>query len=161
MPEENGDNKDDKIDLGQLTEALKGLPEGVQKAVKDAIHEVSGEQREAAAADAARKAAAKVDEDDDQTEDVDLESLSRNELVNHLEKGFGKTGTTGRTSTATGCCAIFCRMCATGTTRCPARRAVISWAYRWEATAPCASSSSSPGYSRRSQRSAPRCSIPL
>ncbi len=91
MAEENGENKDDKIDLGQLTEALKGLPEGVQKAVKDAIHEVSGEQREAVAADAARKAAAEADEDNDQTEDVDLESLSRNELVNHLEKGFGKT----------------------------------------------------------------------
>ncbi len=89
MPEEKDEKDDDKVDLGQLTEALKGLPEGVQKAVKDAIHEVSGEQRTAAAA--AAKAAAESEEDDDEPEDVDLESLSRNELVNHLEKGFGKT----------------------------------------------------------------------
>ena len=88
MPEENGKNEDDKVDFGELTEALKGLPEGVQKAVKDAIHEVSGEQNAARAA--AAKAAADNNDPDDDDEDVDLERLSRIELVSHLNKGFGK-----------------------------------------------------------------------
>ncbi len=90
MAEKNGENKDDKVDLGQLTEALKGLPEGVQKAVKDAIHEVSGEQNAARAA--AAKAAAEDDDDNDpREEDFDVERSSRTELVSHLDKRFARS----------------------------------------------------------------------
>ena len=89
MAEENDDNKDDKVDLGQLTEALKGLPEGVQKAVKDAIHEASGEQN--AARIAAAKAAADDKDDDPDDDDFDIERVSRTELVNHLDKRFARS----------------------------------------------------------------------
>ncbi len=90
MAEENGKDKDDKVDLGQLTEAMKGLPENIQKAVKDAIHEVSGEQNAARAA--AAKAAADA-EDDDNTDDndFDVERVSRTELVNHIDKRFARS----------------------------------------------------------------------
>ncbi|KKL70313.1 hypothetical protein LCGC14_2106150 [marine sediment metagenome] len=90
MPEEKVENKDDKVDLGQLTEALKGLPEGVQKAVKDAIHEVSGEQNAARVA-AAKAAAEDKDDDDIDDEDFDVERVSRTELVSHLDKRFARS----------------------------------------------------------------------
>ena len=80
---------EDKIDLGKLTEALEGLPEGVQNAVKDAIREVSGEQR-VAADEAARIAASKKEDTDDKLEDFDVERVSRTELVGHLDKRFAK-----------------------------------------------------------------------
>lgn len=87
------DDKDDegKIDLSQLTEVLKGLPENVQAGIKDAIKEASGEQRAAAQAAAA---AAKANEDDDDEDDLDpdfdVERSSRTDLVNHLDKRFAK-----------------------------------------------------------------------
>ena len=94
MAEENGKGKgDDKLDLGQLTEALKGLPEGVQNAVKDAIKEVSGDQQRAAAAAAAAAAkAAEADDDDDNDDpDFDVERVNNTELVNYIEKRITKT----------------------------------------------------------------------
>lgn len=92
MAEENGKDKDDKVDLGQLTEALKGLPEGVQTAVKDAIREASGEQRAAAqAAAVAAKAAEDDNDDNDLDPDFDVERSSRTDLVKHIDKRFEKS----------------------------------------------------------------------
>ena len=91
MPEENGENKDDKVDLGQLNEALGSLPKEIQKAVKDAIHEVSGEQNAARAAAAAKAAADKDDDDDPEDDDFDVERVSRTELVSHLEKRVARS----------------------------------------------------------------------
>lgn len=89
MAEENGED-DEKVDFTQLTEVLKGLPEGVQDAVKTAIKEASGEQRAAAVAAAAAEAA--EDEDDtDNLDDIDVEKLSRTEFSAHLDKRFLKT----------------------------------------------------------------------
>lgn len=87
MVDDANKKDDDKIEFGQLTEALKSLPQGVQDAVKTAIREVSGEQ---AAAHAAAKAAADDDAEDGDN-DIDLERLSRSELVNFINKGLSKT----------------------------------------------------------------------
>ncbi len=92
MAKDNGKDDDDgKVDLGQLTEALKGLPEGVQKAVKDAIKEASGEANAAAVARAAAAKEAEDNDDDNADDDIDIERVSRTELVNHLDKRFAKS----------------------------------------------------------------------
>lgn len=88
MAKENGED-DGKVDFSQLTEVLKGLPEGVQDAVKTAIKEASGEQRAAQAAAAA--ASEEEDDDTDNLDDIDVEKLSRTEFSTHLDKRFLKT----------------------------------------------------------------------
>lgn len=88
---EDKDNDKEQVDISQLTEALKGLPEGVQDAVKSAIREASGEQRAANEAARAAAAAQQEDEDDPEDKDFDVERVSRTELVSHLNKGFEKT----------------------------------------------------------------------
>ena len=86
--EKNGEGQ---VDIGQLTEALKILPEGVQEAVKTAIREASGEQRAVNEAARAAAAAAKDDDDEGEDEEFDVERVSRTELVSHINKGFEKT----------------------------------------------------------------------
>lgn len=87
MAEGQSENKnDDKVDFTQLTEVLKGLPEGVQDAVKTAIREASGEQRAAVAA----AQAAQGEDGDEEPEEVNLEGLSRDQLVKHIDKSFTK-----------------------------------------------------------------------
>lgn len=91
MSEENKKDEDkdnNNTDLSQVTEALKGLPEGVQNAVRDALREASGEQRSAQAA--AAKAASEK-EDDPPDEDVDVERLSRVDLVKHMDDRLART----------------------------------------------------------------------
>ncbi len=88
MAEKNGEEKKEEIDFGQLNEAIKGMPESVQNAMKAAIKEASGDARAAAAA------AAKANEDnieDGPDPEVDVERLSRSELVSHINKSFDKT----------------------------------------------------------------------
>ena len=89
MAEKDDDNKgEEKVDFEQLNEAIKGLPEGVQNAMKAAIKEASGDARAAAAA------AAKANEDnieDDPDPEVDVERLSRSELVSHINRSLDKT----------------------------------------------------------------------
>lgn len=89
MVEESGEKKGGEVDLTQLTDALVGLPEGVQNAVKTAIREVSNENN-AAAQEAARAAKAAEADDDDISEakDFDVERVSRAELVAHIDKRF-------------------------------------------------------------------------
>lgn len=85
--EKSGEKSGEENDFGQLTEVLKGLPEGVQDAVKTAIKEASGEARAIAAA--AKAAEDQQNDDDDlniDDDDVDVERLSRAELVSHLDK---------------------------------------------------------------------------
>ena len=90
MAKENGKDKDgSNVDLSQITEALKGLPEGVQKAVGDAIREASGEARAASAAAAA--ASASDDDDLSGDEDIDVEKLSRVDLVKHIDNRLART----------------------------------------------------------------------
>ncbi len=88
MAEENNENKKEELDFGQLNEAIKGLPESVQGAMKAAIREASGEARTAAAA-AAKAAEANIEDEPDP--EVDVERLSRSELVSHINRSLDKT----------------------------------------------------------------------
>lgn len=91
MPKQNGkdDNNDGQIDMKEVTEALKSLPQGVQKAVTDALKETMAEQHAARAAAQANQVD-DDDDDDDEEDDIDIERVSRAELVKHLNKQFSK-----------------------------------------------------------------------
>ena len=85
MAEENDDqNKDEKLDLSKLQEAISSLPESVQKAVIQGVRTASQESDEARI----RAQSAKDDDndDDDDSGDVDLEGLDRAGLVGHISK---------------------------------------------------------------------------
>ncbi len=83
--EENDDqNKDEKLDLGKLQEAISSLPESVQQAVIQGVRTASQESD-----DARLKAQAEKNEDNDDDDDpgnIDLESLDRAGLVGHINK---------------------------------------------------------------------------
>ncbi len=86
MTEENNDqNKNEKLDLSKLQEAISSLPESVQKAVIQGVRTASQESDETRA----RAQAQKADEDEDEdlnSGEVDLEGLDRAGLVGHISK---------------------------------------------------------------------------
>ncbi len=85
MTEANNEpNKDEKLDLSKLQEAISSLPESVQKAVIQGVRTASQESDEARI----RAQSAKDDDndDDDDSGDVDLEGLDRAGLVGHISK---------------------------------------------------------------------------
>ena len=85
MPED--DESGEKLDLGALKDSIAALPKSVQDAVLQGVRTASEE------ANASRAAAAQANDDNDDGDnfsDVNLESLSRNELVGHLDKRVEK-----------------------------------------------------------------------
>lgn len=89
MAENNGEDKDGKVDLTQITEALKGLPDGVQSAIKNAFKEAASEHN--ASVEAARGSGGDKETEEENLEDFDVERVSRKELVNHIDKRFERS----------------------------------------------------------------------
>ncbi len=82
--DKNEQDKDEKLDLSKLQEAISSLPESVQQAVIQGVRTASQESDEARI-----RAQAEKDDDDDDDDDpgnIDLESLDRAGLVGHINK---------------------------------------------------------------------------